>query len=303
MLRNYIEETEMLDQMKIAISYNSLSIGIDFAGVWFFPAGSEYDFHMHPNYEIHYIKEGKGRVILNNVEYMLSKGSFYVTGPGILHKQFADGGVTMVEYGMKFDLSIGQTDEGTIKYPSEEYNEVIKLLSSREAYVTVDQNNIEQLFEGMFEEVRNKRVGYYSQINNLIIRIIVASARNYDNSVASYEIPQKDMDSIRMNIVNSYISDHIGKNINRMELASVLGLSVRQLERIIRNCTAMSTHDFILNKKMDIVKQMLNSSSMTLSHISSITGFSSEFHLSRVFKKIIGVSPREYRKSIVPIDK
>ncbi len=293
MQRNYIEETELLDQLKISFQFNCMLVNLDFAGVWFFPAGSEFDFHMHPNFEIHYIKEGSGRVILNGKEYLLEKGSFYVTGPGILHKQFADNQAAVVEYGMKFDLNIS---EETVKYPLEEYKEIVRLLSGRNVYVTEDRNNIEQLFEAMFDEIRDKKVGYYSRLNNLILNIIIASARNYDNSTTTYKVPLRDTGSIRMNLITSYISEHIEKNISREEIASVLGLSVRQVERIVRSSTGKPTHDYILNKKMDIVKEMLIRSDMTLSQISNITGFSSEFHLSRIFKKLVGESPREYRR-------
>lgn len=294
---NYIQETELLDQLKISFQINCISINLDFAGVWFFPAGSEFDFHMHPNYEIHYIKEGRGRVILNSNEYMLEKGSFYVTGPGILHKQFADNEAAVVEYGMKFDLNISESfSEEPVKYPLEEYREIIRLLSRRDVYVTEDKNNIELLFEAMFEEIRNKKVGYYTQINNLIFSIIAASARNYDNGTTSYKIPLRDINSMRMNLVTSYISEHIEKNITREEIALVLGLSIRQLERIVKSSTGEPTHDYILNKKMDIVREMLIHTDMTLLQIANITGFSSEFHLSRIFKKLIGDSPREYRR-------
>jgi AraC-like DNA-binding protein len=291
--REYIEETELLDLLKISFQFNCISINLDFAGVWFFPAASEFDFHMHPNYEIHYIKKGSGKVILNNKEYLLEKGSFYVTGPGILHKQFADSEEAMVEYGMKFDMNIS---EEPANYPLEEYKEVIRLLSDRNIFVTEDRNNIEQLFEVMFDEIRNKKVGYYSRLCNLVFNIIIASARNYDNNTTSYKIPIRNISNVRMNLVTSYISEHIEKNITREEIASALDLSVRQLERIVRGNTGKPTHDYILNKKIDIVKELLIRSDMTLAQISNITGFSSEFHLSKIFKKLIGESPREYKK-------
>lgn len=42
--------------------------------------------HSHNSYEIHYVEEGYGKVLIDNRVYELSHNTVYITGPNIDHE-------------------------------------------------------------------------------------------------------------------------------------------------------------------------------------------------------------------------
>lgn len=83
---------------------DSLYVSIDFINVQSFNDIEGFDEHSHSNHEFHYIKSGTGHVFLGAQEFVLSHGSFYLTGPGMLHKQISDKNNPMLEYAMRCSI-------------------------------------------------------------------------------------------------------------------------------------------------------------------------------------------------------
>jgi len=298
MSTDYSKAVDMLAEIETSFKFECLSVEVDFINICYFPRGEGYDFHSHSNYEFHYIKQGKGIVVMNNVEYPLDEGSFYLTGPGVVHKQIADTVDPMVEYALKCEIKLNPAEEDTNEHSMAEFAHIIDILDRNSAVVVEDFNGLSRIFEGIFDEVCCKRPGYYTQIKNMIYKIIIASARNFFiGKDISYSVPKRNMNSYRMRMIHSYIIDNCCRSITCEELSRHLFLSKKQVNRIVRAETGYSVHDYIMSEKIDIVKGILKNSKLKLVNIAEQTGFSSEFHLSNVFKKWAGVSPSKFRES------
>lgn len=295
---NYMDALKELSEIELAFRYECLAVMVDFIHIEIFPPGEGYDFHTHSNYEFHYIYKGKGMVILNGEEYVLSQGSFYLTGPGVVHKQLADDTDPMVEYALKCDIKVDKlVSEQAEGHTKAEYRYLLNILTKKAFHVVEDKHNLNELFEKALEEAYYKRPGYYTQIKNAVLNIIVAAARNFScETDVKYDVPKRDLNSYRMRMVQSYIADNYNKNITCIELARHVFLSSRQLNRIIKAETGYSVHDYIVFQKIEIIKELLTTTQLNLSSIAENTGFSSEFHLSNTFKKWVGVSPSKYRE-------
>ena len=80
------------------------------------------------------------------------------------------------------------------------------------------------------------------------------------------------------------------------ELASLVGLSVRQLERLFLqnlHCTP-SRHYLML--RLQRARRLIKQSSRSIVEITAMCGFTSTTHFSRCYRKYMGVSPRTDRK-------
>lgn len=64
--------------------------------------------------------------------------------------------------------------------------------------------------------------------------------------------------------------------------------------RLFKKQSGETPMHFFMRQKVELSKEMLNSGERN-SDIASVTGFADEFHFSRSFKKITGISPRQYR--------
>jgi len=71
--------------------------------------------------------------------------------------------------------------------------------------------------------------------------------------------------------------------------------SERRFRQVFRALTGLSPKKYYDRLRLGMVQSRLSTTHDTLAHIAADLGFSSEFHLSREFKRRFGVSPRRYR--------
>lgn len=92
------------------------------------------------------------------------------------------------------------------------------------------------------------------------------------------------------------IESHLGDTLSRAEIAAILKLSVRQMERLFKEHLGCSVRTFYVNLRLDQAHQLLTQTSTALPDVASATGFSSASSLSRAFKSRFGCSPSALRK-------
>lgn len=309
---DYLKISEMLDSAQLSFHFDGYWVNVDFVHVWAFSSGEIYDYHAHFNYEFHYIRRGKGKVELSGVEYLLAEGSYYITAPGVVHMQVSDIDEPMLEYSLRCCFKPIRTpidtenrvENNTHSGFASDMEDVLEILKTQTFGVVQDKNYIKHLFESIFQEFHEKRPGYFSEIKNYIIQIVLSSARCFSSTTKkAFELPKKDLSAYRMYLVRSYISDNINKKISSEELAKHLFLSIRQLNRLIQAETQHSLHEFIILQKLELAKDLLGSTNLKLKSIVDRTGFSSESHLINHFRKHFGISPIRYQKSQLPKNK
>ena len=83
------------------------------------------------------------------------------------------------------------------------------------------------------------------------------------------------------------------------ELAEAFYVSEKYLENAFRKHTGKSVHEYQTAKKIDMIKTRIQMDPyMTFEEIAREYGFYDAFHLSKVFKKLTNISPKEYRAQL-----
>jgi AraC family transcriptional regulator len=59
----------------------------------------------------------------------------------------------------------------------------------------------------------------------------------------------------------------------------------------------MTPHRFVLERRIELARLYLADGKEALSSIAYVTGFSSQAHFSSVFRRLMGVTPKEYRRA------
>ncbi len=91
------------------------------------------------------------------------------------------------------------------------------------------------------------------------------------------------------------IDKSLGENITVAEIAKRCSVSEAYLKKIFKKYAGIGVHSCVLNAKISLAKQMLNSGS-SVTEISQKLAFSNANYFSIVFKRETGLSPREYKK-------
>jgi two-component system response regulator YesN len=95
-----------------------------------------------------------------------------------------------------------------------------------------------------------------------------------------------------------YIKDNLYQEMTREELASHVYLNPAYLSRLFRKETGFSLSDYILQERMDKAADMLLCTDKTISEIADSLGYDNFSYFARLFKKIHGMTPQYYRKSL-----
>lgn len=93
-----------------------------------------------------------------------------------------------------------------------------------------------------------------------------------------------------------YLNWHIHENIRVSQVAAHLGYNEKYLSTLFTAMTGESIKHYILVQKMEIAKRQLTNTNVPIAAIAANMGFSDSHNFSTAFKKIVGMSPREYRK-------
>lgn len=81
------------------------------------------------------------------------------------------------------------------------------------------------------------------------------------------------------------------------ELAALIGLSTRQLERVFQSNVETSPSRYYLSIRLNYARQLLMQSENEIMDVALASGFVSKSHFSNCFKKLYGTSPLLFRKS------
>jgi AraC family transcriptional regulator len=89
-------------------------------------------------------------------------------------------------------------------------------------------------------------------------------------------------------------------DLSLQALANESGYSRVHFVRMFKAATGSSPHNYLLNLKLERVRELLKNPSMSLIDIALDCGFSSHSHMSRLFHKLVGVTPSAYRRRLRP---
>ncbi len=106
---------------------------------------------------------------------------------------------------------------------------------------------------------------------------------------------EKEIEKIR-----AYIDEHYLTIESMEEVADEFGYNYTYLSRMFKNKAGESMSRYILNKKLDLAKEMLRTrTELKVTEISDLCGYNDYRYFGRVFKNEVGVSPSEYRDGMM----
>lgn len=94
--------------------------------------------------------------------------------------------------------------------------------------------------------------------------------------------------------VQRYIDDNIGRRLLLSEVASIYGFSQNYLSALFSRYGGCSFVEYTTQAKISAAKKLMAGGELKINEIADRLGFESAFYFSKVFKKVEGISPREY---------
>lgn len=132
------------------------------------------------------------------------------------------------------------------------------------------------------------------------------SSQKVIQSMYENHIPSKnDKDIIYINQFDEriqealiYIEEHLEYSLNMEDVATYVSLSPSHFSRLFKSVTGSSYTDYLTDVRIQHAQIMLATTNLSIHEIALLVGLSGGNYLSALFKKRLGISPREYKKSL-----
>lgn len=231
-----------------------------------------------PCYIFEYIVRGRCAVQIDDKIFTAEAGDVIIFPPGTFQHFYSDKNAPIKKLWVVFNYDFSFIDV-LIKAYKLEYVVHVK---------NVSNTTIPQLFENIIQMLKTKPKNLARSLELEIHKLIgelsdnVASHSTLMGSVA--EIGKMHMD--RMLNMHFTIDD----------ICKLIGASRSQFFRSFKKEYGISPAVYVINKKIELSKKMLEDDTDSITDIAISFDFSSTAHYSNTFKKIVGCTPLEYRK-------
>lgn len=150
-------------------------------------------------------------------------------------------------------------------------------------------NKLNQLYDIAESSVNIRDMKIYEQLASLLTLLME------DSQTPAYE-SKHPAGKRNLQDVKEYIDIHFNKKLSLDELAETFYINKYYLTRIFREQFGLSISHYIMQQRITHAKHLLRFSDHSIEQIASLCGMEDANYFSRVFRKVEGVAPGEYRK-------
>lgn len=233
-------------------------------------------YHSHSNLEILLITKGKGKILTTNKTIPIKEKDIVIINSNSNHCEISSSECEFLAIGVNhFNAFLDDSFKKKIIYfpvKDEEYEKIKKLYNIifLESQIKDGENIISSCFEN-------------------IITLITRNSNTFFNSTTS-EV-YTSLISNALNIIDNYFYSNLSIN----DLASRLSVSPSLLCHQFKKETGKTIIEYKLTCQIQEACNLLKITDMSILDISSAIGINNSAYFSKVFKKIMGCTPKEYR--------
>jgi AraC family transcriptional regulator len=101
----------------------------------------------------------------------------------------------------------------------------------------------------------------------------------------------------RLRAVVEYVEEHLDAGLTLGQIAAVSHLSPYHFARQFKAATGLPPHQYVIARRVERAKQLLREDDLSLAEVAADAGFSDQSQFSHHFKRLVGVTPGQFRKS------
>lgn len=233
-----------------------------------------------------YLAAGKGHFRIDGTEHILSAGTAVLYVP--------DQPQEYVYY------QVEQTEVYWVHFTGSEADSLLKRcrLDAPQGILPVGTSpDYLRLFGQMIQELQLRRTDYEMLTALLLQSLLIRMGRELGR-----EKKYSDSSMREIHRAMHFFQEHYAQEINIAEYAASRGFSASWFLQCFRQITGSSPLQYILKLRLSNAQSLLENTDYPIGEIADAVGYDNALYFSRLFRKHIGMSPREYRRAHVAPD-
>ena len=247
-----------------------------------------------PYCKFYYVTGGECEIKTENGAFKGKPGRLIFIPAKTLHSFYHVSGNYVKKYWMHFD----------IRTANENVNDLLEL----PMYADIPQNRqneIETLFEKIFDESKNTGIvanlrikAYIVELFSIYVEIADTCGRASKFTVAQDAEPATE-ESSKLAEVIDYINGNLDKKLSIEELSGMMHLHPNYFIRMFKKNVGVSPLKYINKKRFEKAISLFVDESLPITEVMTEVGFDDYSSFSSFFKSYSGYSPKKYRKIFI----
>jgi AraC family transcriptional regulator len=133
---------------------------------------------------------------------------------------------------------------------------------------------------------------------SLLSALAASLQRRYGATPPRDAKPRNGLPRARLNRVIEYIEANLDRDIALAALAQTAGMSTHYFSELFKQSVDVSPHQYVLRRRIARARNLLNDPGVTVLEAAVRSGFSDQSHFTKIFRRIVGVTPTGYRAAL-----
>ncbi|NER35407.1 MAG: AraC family transcriptional regulator [Oscillatoria sp. SIO1A7] len=156
-------------------------------------------------------------------------------------------------------------------------------------------HQLEAIATLLMAEVRQHQPNGALYLDSLANVLAVQLLRHYGTTSTQVPSYEGGLPTYQLNRVLDCVDSRLAEDIKLADLAGLLGMSQFHFGRMFKQSMGISPHQYVIQQRIERAKRLLKNSDRAIIDIALECGFTSHSHLSKQFRKVMGMTPRNFR--------
>lgn len=196
--------------------------------------------------------------------------------------------------GHAFGGVVGQSDILVLNMPLATSDDPLMLqrlneLNQKETYFQLD-GQIQKLIQMLVAEMQSSPDDLLLSraCNDTVVALL-------QRHMSAFEAVRKES-RFDLEAIDRYIEQHLSQKISVTQLAGSIFLGESQFHSLFKDQMGITPHQYVLGKRIDMAKSLIEQGNLTLGQVAEFTGFSGQSAFTHTFSRLQGMSPSQYKK-------
>jgi len=133
---------------------------------------------------------------------------------------------------------------------------------------------------------------------SLSLALITYLANRYPDRSAVEGLRKAKLSSAQFGRVRDYVRAHLARELGLAELATVVHLSPHHFCLLFKNTAGITPYQYVLRERVYESTKRLGARLVPIVEIASALGFANQSHFTAVFRKVTGMTPKDYQRGV-----